>query len=94
MNQGRVRGKFLTERTAHQKITCVCNQGHQENFKICPVRGNYSKACIFSGRGVIQETDKKALKGGKPGIAGGDAQRKRDGKISQADGNPVSKTFS
>jgi len=77
---------------AHKHIACVDDEHHCSHDEKAGVACDDRDATVFTGGGVVEKAEPKALKCRQISRAAGDAKAKADGKITKPDGEAVTQS--
>ena len=87
------KGEPLGQRTAHQQIAGVGDEGDDGYLEIGRAAGNEGKGGVLARRSIVEQAGHEALQGCKARRPGRDAQRERHRKIPQRDRHTVPHPF-
>ena len=85
----RTGGEPLGQRTAHQQIAGIGDEGDDGYLEIGRAAGNEGKGGVLARRSIVEQAGHEALQGCKARCPGRDAQRERHGEIPQRDRHAV-----
>ena len=83
----------LAERTAHKEIPRVDDERCESDLHTGSAAADEREEGVLARRGVAQKAGEQPLRYGESGIARGDAEGKRHGKIAETDGKAVAQAF-
>ena len=83
----------LAERAAHEKITGVDDERCERDLHAGSPAADEREERVLARRGIAEKAREQSLRYGEPGVARGNAERKRDGKIAETDGKAVAQAF-